>query len=63
MLLIYKIGDYHNIQSSYTLNCQHIEKIIIERDVCENYVSNYYDDCNVESYKLEFKTFFQTAPW
>ena len=38
----------------YNLNFQQTEKNIIERDVYEKYISNYYDDRHVESYNLEF---------
>ena len=37
-----------------------MNKIIIAREVYENYASNYYDDHNVESYNLEF-TFFSNS--
>ena len=35
----------------------HLNIYIIPRDMYEKYVSNFYDDCRVESFNLEFKMF------
>ena len=36
-----------------------LKRIIIATDVYENYVSNYYDDCHVQSYNLKLIFFKQ----